>query len=408
MLRRLNRVLDFAEQTIALMDEDGFKNPDDPANNTRSEKVIAETAFLLLAVHKISETYKELKDRIAVIALQLIPLARSEKVLVEICLQPALAMEYAHAHICLTKIGLPDEKFDKILNASLQSSASDGRERLPYRMLEQEWIKKQWTNGNDEPDILRKIIGSTALNQTIDFLHGTRDDIYAFTHALIYVSDFNRSSWLLPGGRTRILEEAEIMLARCLDEQDYDLAGEVLLAWPLIGKTWSAVATFAFAVLASVEDIAGFLPTQATRIDTYRQQEGINQKKYLHGTAYHTVYVMGLLCSASLRVGKAPFKNIPASGIRKGSAAKLFYFFEHDDTFIPHWVHNFKALDEEQQDALSGLLLNMLLIRNVHRQQYDKVFQLLNLGYVMGIANTILAVQTAELLDRLSSLSEKK
>jgi len=73
----------------------------------------------------------------------------------------------------------------------------------------------------------------------MDLLNGSRDDVYAFTHALMYVTDFNIRPRRLPRRRAAILAEAEAALARCLDEQDYDLGGEVLLAWPLTGRSWS-------------------------------------------------------------------------------------------------------------------------------------------------------------------------
>jgi hypothetical protein len=80
----------------------------------------------------------------------------------------------------------------------------------------------------------------------MDLLSGSREDIYAFTHALMYVTGFNISPWRLPRARAVILEEAEAALGRCLDEQDYDLGGELLLAWPLTRATCSAAAAFGF------------------------------------------------------------------------------------------------------------------------------------------------------------------
>ena len=145
----------------------------------------------------------------------------------------------------------------------------------------------------------------------MDLLHCTRDDIYAFTHALMYVTDFNLIPALLPRRRALILAEAEAPLARCLDEQDYDLAGEVLLSWSLTGKSWSASPAFAFRVLARVEDKAGFLPTAGTRISEIRAREGVARTRYLLATAYHTAYVMGLLCAASSAPATLPLSRFP-------------------------------------------------------------------------------------------------
>ena len=145
-------------------------------------------------------------------------------------------------------------------------------------------------------------VRQSTLNRPMDVLCGSRDDIYAFTHALMFVTDFAIGPCRrLPRRRAVILTEAEAALARCLDEQDYDLAAEVLLAWPLTGRQWSPAAVFGFCVLARVEDTAGFLPAPSTRLQRFQQLQGDRRTEYLLATAYHTAYVMGLLCSAALR-----------------------------------------------------------------------------------------------------------
>jgi hypothetical protein len=72
---------------------------------------------------------------------------------------------------------------------------------------------------------------------------------------------------LIPYARSERMAEAEVALARCLDEQDYDLAGEVLprivrsedfLAWPLSSRSWSAAASFGFPSSGARRGRSGF------------------------------------------------------------------------------------------------------------------------------------------------------
>jgi len=400
---RLCHALDIAKETIGLLASDGFSNPDDPGNKIVPEKIIGETAFLLFA-SSVVNTHKEIAERIKVLAAILILYARNEKILLEICLHPAIAMEYAQAHVCLKSIGYPDDRFDEVLIKSIGAQAHHGRERNPHRMLEQEWIKK--IGGyRPAPAHINITIADSVLTQPIDLLHGTRDDVYAFTHALMYVSSFNVDPWPIQRSREEILSEADAMLARCLDEQDYDLAGEVLLSWPLTGKTWSAPAVFAFRVLTKVEDEAGFLPSPATRVDTLQQLEGDNRKKYLFATAYHTAYVMGLLCSAALQPGRTPPKNIPVDNLLStGSAKRILPFLRHD-LQNTHWFNEFSQLTGPEQDALAGLLLNIALVQNIRQRKYGVVYQLVEIAYDLDIADTAMVIQAAELLDRLAALS---
>jgi len=405
LIRRCCNALDTARETITLLAADGFKDTDDVNNHILPEKIIGETGLLLL-VTSIVASHKEIADRVETIAGLLIPYARKEKTFLDICLQPSLAMEYAMAHIFLTNIGYPDPKFDALLLKSMNALAHYGRERPPHRMMEQAWIKKIWNHNASATNYhFSKTMADSVLNKPIDLLHGTRDDMYAFTHSLMYAADFNRSARNLPRRRAEILSEAEAMLARSLDEEDYDLAGEVLLTWPLTGKSWSAGAAFAFRILARVEDEAEFLPSLSTNKATLQKLEGDDRKRYLYASAYHTAYVMGLLCAVSLQPGKTPPKHIRTKTLVPGSARKILHFLNHDRQ-KKQWHDEFGKLTEHEQDALSGFLLNVALIRNVRQKQYGTVYELLGTAYQMSMADTALASQTAELLDRLSMVSQ--
>ena len=59
-------------------------------------------------------------------------------------------------------------------------------------------------------------------------------DAYAFTHLIMYCTDFGLRTPRLPRRRPTILMEVGSLLARYMDAEDYDLAGELLLAWPLM------------------------------------------------------------------------------------------------------------------------------------------------------------------------------
>ncbi|MDO3627099.1 hypothetical protein [Mucilaginibacter sp. BT774] len=400
---RVLHALSFSRNTLGLLAEEGYDDPDTLQDKILPEKVIGETAFLLYAASLVE--HAAIKDKVFEIAQILAPYARSKKILLGICLYPALAIEFAQAHVFLTRIGYPDNCFDRMLDKSISAQSHFGRERPPHRMLEQEWVKRVWT-GSNEPAGKRisDMITNSALSYPVDLLHGTREDLYAFTHALMYATCFNISPWKIGKKTELILEEAEAMLARCIDEQDYDLAGELLLAWPLTGSAWSPLAVFAFQVLMRVEDEAGFLPSPATRIDTLQKLEGEKKKKYLHATAYHTVYVMGLLCSASLQTGMRPPSNISANKPSPKIPQKVLEFLRAGNS-NPHWLADFDQLEENEKNPLADLLLNIALYRSVQQKQYDRVFELIQIAYEEKIGSSALVTQAAELLGRLSQLT---
>lgn len=400
LIRRLCHALDIARLAVEHLAADGYKDGD-PTKNVRPEKIVSETAVLLVAASP-AMVHDEVDERVRNVAELLKPHARSERARLGLCLEPAVAWDYALPHVCLNRLDYPDYEFDKLLRESLESQARCGRERVPHRLLEQEWVAAGWY----QPKPGRKLTSPptarrSILAQSMDLLNCTRDDIYAFTHALMYVTDFNLIPALLPRRRALILAEAEALLARCLDEQDYDLAGEVLLSWPLTGKSWSAAAAFAFRVLARVEDKAGFLPTAGTRISEIRAREGVARTRYLLATAYHTAYVMGLLCAACLRPGHAPPIAISVASWKPGSAAQIVRLLDADGE-CPHWRDEFRRLNEPERDALAGFLLSIALRRRVKKHDFGGLRDHLQLAAGLELADTPVAMQSAELLERLA------
>jgi hypothetical protein len=401
-VRRLSHALDIAKQAVERLATKGYSDSKDPSNNLRPEKLISETAFLLLGASTAGE-HPEVRQRIRAVAERLLSHARSERMILGVCLEPALALDYAQAHIYLTRLGYPDADFDAVLRQSLTSQVRDGRERPPHRVLEQEWLAGTWhgvrpNSGRKLPLVARHSV----LSRPMDLLSGSRDDVYAFTHSLMYVTDFNILPRSLPRPPSAILAEAEAALGRCLDEEDYDLGGEVLLAWPLSGKPWSAAAVFGFRVVADVEDRAGILPSPSTRLQRLHELNDAERPEYLLATAYHTAYVMGLLCAAALQPCKAPPVRLPAAQFGAGSSGPILQFLDADPRRA-HWREEFEQLAAPERDAIAGLLFAVALRRRARQHDFAGLRELLAAGYQLGLADCPAASQAAELLERVAA-----
>jgi len=227
-------------------------------------------------------------------------------------------------------------------------------------------------------------------NHPMDLFGGTREDIYAFTHAVMYTADFNIRPTPLPRSREVLLGEAEAVLARALDSEDYDIGGELLLTWPLTGTTWSAAAAFGFRVLADVEDQVGFLPAAATRLDRLNALQGEARGEYLTATAY----------PAALAPDREPPQRLPFEDVVPGSAAAILPFLD-DGSRRRHWQDTFDRLSVTDRDAVSRLLLTIALHRRVATHDFAGVAKLLELAMSLGMTDSPAASQAAELLDRL-------
>lgn len=399
---RLCHALNVAKLAVGRLAVRGYTDKDETGNSVRPEKVISETALLLFVAS--TATYsEEVRARINSVAQLLIPYARNERMLLGMCLEPALALDYAQAHICLKRLGYLDGDFDELLQRSDLSQARAGRERTPHRLLEQEWLREG--SAGKRSRRISLTARRCVLNWPMDLLGGSREDFYAFTHALMYVTDFNVCHRRLPRPRSVILGEAEGALARCLDEEDYDLAGEILLAWPLSGRSWSAASVFGFRVLARVEDQAGFLPAPSTRLATLDRLEGDDRIDYLVATAYHTVFVMGLLCAVALQPGRTPPAALPTNCTTPGCADWLLHVIDADGRKT-RWREEFDLLDKPERDALAGFLLNVAVRRRVRTRDFSAMHELLAKAYALGLANTPSSSQAAEMLERVATFAK--
>jgi hypothetical protein len=241
------------------------------------------------------------------------------------------------------------------------------------------------------------------LKRPLDVLSVSRDESYAFTHALMYVRDFNIRPRRLPRARAVILAEAEAALARCMDDENYDLGGELLMAWPLTGDAWSAGAAFGFRILARLEDQNGILPSPGARQDRRDTCDGDARTDHVLATAYHTVYVMGLLCASALHAGRAPPTTLsgPAASDR-GAADTILRFLDTDDR-SPYWRHEVDRISPAEREALAGFLLSIALCRKISRREFRVIHELLKVGYALGLTDAPATGQAAELLERLAS-----
>jgi hypothetical protein len=156
-----------------------------------------------------------------------------------------------------------------------------------------------------------------------------------------------------------------------------------------------------------VEDKAGFLPTPSTRIAELDALDGPQRKRLLLATVYHTAYVMGLLCAASLRPGFAPPMSVPINASKRGSAKKILAALDLNSQRA-HWQEEFQELTAAEADSLAGFLINVGLHRRIAKRDFRGVRQLLELAWELDLADTPAASQSAQMLDRIGTLSKFK
>lgn len=406
LLKRADRSLDFAEAAISLV------QTDDPGIDLRAceappDKIIAETAMLLRAVSAIPPAIGggvtlRAKDLIQ----RLLPYARHRRIEVSIALFPALTLDYAAAHLVLSQAGYPNEDFDGTVAIALKSSVATARERLPHRELEQMWLASFLGQRQQSKDILSR----TNLLQGVDAITGSRDDIYAFTHSLMYATDFGNISPASDWPVDKMLSLAESLLIAVLDDDDFDIAGELLLTWPFLGIGLNKSATLAFAMLSHIEDEVGVLPSLALDRNEYERQSGASKKHYVVATSYHTAYVMGLLCSTLLRCKQAQQTQTGDQAddqvdVDRETVSRAILDELVSTPTLPQWLRYFCKLPEKSHSVHVSFLLQAALRRAVRRTDFAQARDLLRSAYEMNLSSSAICLQAAEMMNRLASLT---
>jgi len=395
--KRLDLALRIAGRTIRYLGADGFRGSDSPDGNFAAEKPLAETAMLFYVANG-AVLDAAVRERLDGLVEELIPYARSERMKWDALLYPTICLPMCTPHILLQTMGSKDPEFDELLAATEAARASRGHEVGPYRELELIWLRALWRSevpGRELEETGRK----TALGNPIDLLHGTREDAYAHTHALMYYTDFGNWKRPLPRPVEEFLGESETVLARALMVEDYDLAAEALMAWPLTASGWSPAAAFGFLVLGSLEDKIGFLPAGPPGSKRSLDLAGDEKTRYALASSYHTAYVMGMLCGLALK----PEICLPirVSG-RVYSAAHIEGLRSFTTKTGAYWEEVFELLGPEEQAALGPFLLEVALMQCSRKNEFGRMVQLLELAMGSEMADTPLCAQTAEFLSRMS------
>ena len=394
-MRRLRLALHVARRAVGALAGDGYRDEERPEDSFGPDKPLAETAMLLYVASTV-DGEPEVAEAIDELAAVVAPHARSPRVALGLALHPSICLQLAMPHILLRRLGRPDAGFDRVLSASLGSSARRGHEVVPHRALETAWLESLWRGAPVEG--LDAAARSSVLGHPLDLISGTREDAYAHTHALMYFTDFGYEGGRpLPRQRAEILAESAALLARSLLLGDYDLAAEALMAWPLTGASWSPAAAFGFRVLAELEDEVGFLPAKNGTPEKFAQLAGEERTRYALAASYHTVYVMGMLCALALR------DPPPALEESSGDADELLALLPEKD--VP-WRRTLDGLRPAQRGSLRSLLLDVALLDSARGNDFGGVATLLELAVRHSLAATPVCSQAAELLQRVAVAAE--
>jgi hypothetical protein len=348
-------------------------------------KIMAETSMLLFSVADLRQHDERIADGVRTVAERLLAPARSDAVLAAICLDPGLARDHAVAHTVLGHLGYPDPEVDHLLGESLALGTDFGPERLPHRELEQHWLERIRPGHPMEDDESRHrreatTLARSSLGRPMDALGSTVLDNYAFTHAVLYASDFGTRPVRLDRPARSISADAETGLAAALDGDHFDLTAELLWTWPMLRLGPTPASGFASRLLSSVQ----------------KQDE----------FSYHTTFVLGFLAAATLRSegAEAVAPGPPGSPGALADALALL-----DSGPEPRWLAAARSLDPDQDaDRLAPLALTVVYRRGRARADLSLVKAGLEVALRHDLLDGPAPVQALALLRRGTALERRR
>lgn len=393
LVDRLIRALDLAECVVTEFGTTGYVDVRAHELSFGPEKVIAEAAMLVYAASGACER-ADVRRRVDAVARLLASHVRSRRALADIALQPGRAFKHAVPHVLLSSLGHPDDGLDAYFRSRCALADELAGDLPPSARLERHWVTSHWDRVWRVPTT--DDVRGTFVERPIDVLSESREEAYSVTHLLFYLTDFGHQPPPgLPRPMVTLLGELEGLLLRYLDREDYDLSGELLMAWPQLRAVWSPTAAFAFRVLARVEDEVGVLPCGNVDLAHMGELDAADRGRYARATAYHTAFVMGFLCAATMRHTPTPPRTIAG---HEYEDTVWEGFLEHVDADQGHWLGVFRECDISEKRALAPLLCNFAILQTLRRRDYAALHEVLVRAHSARLPDHALRTRATEVL----------
>ncbi len=300
LVQQLKVVLEFARRNLRQLDRNSsiWTDDIDPYVSV-IDKVVVETALLVLIASRVAPESQELGEGTTELAGELAKVARSERNQVMLLRYPHTAASLGISHVILTCLGHRDAVFDVLVDRAFESGHVHAVERLPYRLADLRWLCG--LRRPEAPPAFEDLVPHTMLVTGAHPIYMSVADVYALTHDLMYISDFGCRPLSSLVDVQRVSAMVDAALAWHIGTQNFDVLAELLLGAALLGGSWSPYARLAWCLLATTWDEFGFLPCPTFQGKEFSMLTGDDAAAYAFKHTYHTTYVAGILCAVLLR-----------------------------------------------------------------------------------------------------------
>ena len=285
---RIVSCLEWASEVIASSsDSPAYWQPDDDEAVRPLDKMLSEAALLAMISQRAIGRHPSIDRLLAAVVGCSESLDRTYEL---VRWHPYLWTSVGAIWVILDELDVGDPvKRARLRRLWNDDRAPQPRERVPYRLLDQAWIRGI-AQGHQDFSHLGDVVRSSSFAGVTGGIFMATSDLYAVTHTPMYITDFGRlgqtevqPGWMAPLGLYRLLLN------------DLDLAGEFAIADCLTRSPPDTGTVAIAAALSSIFDHFGFIPAPTFRNEAF-EQTGLS-REYLCFHTYHSTFVYGLLCS---------------------------------------------------------------------------------------------------------------
>jgi hypothetical protein len=256
---------------------------------------VVEAALLAFVAGRLPEPTRRIEERLTALGAALRSHIYTSRNVAGLRRRPYTAVALGVSHLALGRTGHADPGVDRLLREVVASGDLEAYERLPYRAMEVAWLMEHLTGAHER---VLAVAGASVVSFGVRPFHATVNDVYALTHAAMYLTDFGARPWprrIDPGTARRAVDA-------CLRWQlltgNLDLLGELVMTEVMLGEL-SLAGHVAWALLADARAELGFLPSPSFSTGEYGGLTGAEARAYAVRHVYHTEFVWAILCAVA-------------------------------------------------------------------------------------------------------------
>lgn len=338
------------------------------------DKLVAETLLFLLLVNRLPQQ-DEVSSLVSEMASKLDRYARSPRHLLILSSNPQAVVGVALSHIILNKLGVKNNIFDDVIDAAFSSKFVCSVDRPNFRQMEMRWL--QCLFKGIQPDF-SDLLPCSLLMQPLHPIYMRREDAYAVTHAVMYLTNFGEISWSNVVSLKLIESFLEHSVSWCLAYMDWDLLGEILIVYLLVGCQESSFYITASIIMRNIFKKNTVMPGPNHNNEVYAQLESHKKIAYRDIHGYHSTYVYGILRVLELVCNPNQSVTSEVCGIfssdsysEHGVRLNIQNILEYErDEFSSDWLTSFIS---NENLGICEILLNSRLIYRAREGEFGKL-----------------------------------